>query len=63
MNNEKVNMHYRFTSNSEPTEQQLAVLMSEVGNEVRKKSKKNASRLLEKIDDEFQKAKAYYANL
>ena len=37
----ETNMYYRFTSDNEPSEEQLAVIMQEVREEVREKKSKN----------------------
>jgi hypothetical protein len=61
MDTKNVNMYYRFTSNNEPTDEQLAVIMQEVGEDVRRQSKENSRMLLERIEQEFQRAKEYHA--
>jgi hypothetical protein len=61
MDTKNVNMHYRFTSDSEPTDEQLAVIMQEVGEDVRRQSKENARKLLERIEQGFQQAQEYDA--
>jgi ribosomal protein L18E len=63
MDRKEVNMYYRFTSDDEPTDEQLAVLMEEVGEEVRRQSAEINRKLLERIEHEYQKAKEYYDSL
>jgi hypothetical protein len=60
MNKKEVDMYYRFTSNEEPTDEQLAVIMEEVGENVRRESSEISRKLREKIAREYQKAKEYY---
>ena len=59
----EVDMTYRFTQDEEPTEEQLAVIMNEVGEEVRRKSEEQSRQLLEKLEYEYQQAKERYAHL
>lgn len=47
-----VDMTYRFTWDSEPTDEQLLVLMQEVGEEARQKSEKIAKQIAENIERE-----------
>ena len=61
--NTEINMTYRFTQDDEPTEEQLAVIMKEVGEEVRQNSEEHSRQLREKLENEYQKAKERYANL
>ena len=61
--NTEINMTYRFTQDDEPTEEQLAVIMKGVGEEVRRKSEEHSRKLREKLENEYQKAKERYANL
>ncbi|MDR0572847.1 MAG: hypothetical protein LBG96_02255 [Tannerella sp.] len=63
MDRKGVNMYYRFTSDDEPTDAQLAVLMEEAGKDVRRKSAEINRKLLERIKREYQKAKEYYDGL
>jgi hypothetical protein len=60
MNKKEVDMYYRFTNDEEPTDEQLAVIMEEVGEDVRRESEEIARKLREKIACEYQKAKEYY---
>jgi hypothetical protein len=57
---EKVDMYYRFTSDEEPTDEQLTALMQEVGEDVRRQSEALSKKLLEMIEQEYQKAKVYH---
>jgi len=59
----KTNMYYRFTSDDEPSEEQLALLMQRVGDEVREKSVKLQSIIAENILRECQNAKKMFPNL
>jgi hypothetical protein len=63
MDRKEVNMYYRFTGDDEPTDEQLAVLMEEVGENVRRESAEIKRKLLERIKQEYQKAKEYYEGL
>ena len=45
-----VDMTYRFTWDSEPTDEQLLVLMQEVGEEARQKSEKIAREIVETLE-------------
>jgi len=47
-----VDMTYRFVWDSEPTDEQLLVLMQEVGEEARQKSEKIAKQIAENIERE-----------
>jgi hypothetical protein len=62
MNKKEVDMYYRFTSDEEPTDEQRAVIMEEVGEDVRRESAEIVRKLREKIVCEYQKAKEYYDN-
>jgi len=44
---------YRFTSDSEPTDEQLEALMREVGEDVRRQSAEISKRLQEQIRAEY----------
>jgi nanoRNase/pAp phosphatase (c-di-AMP/oligoRNAs hydrolase) len=57
------NMYYRFTSDDEPSEEQLMVLMQEVREEVRKKNSNIQSLIAENILREYQNAKKLFPNL
>jgi hypothetical protein len=56
----KVDMYYRFTSDEEPTDEQLAVIMEEVGEDVRQESEEIARKQHESLEREYQKAMEYY---
>ena len=58
----KVDMTYRFLWDSEPTDEQLLVLMQEVGEEVRQDHEKVAKQVLENIQRESAKARAAHIN-
>jgi hypothetical protein len=60
MDKEKVDMYYRFTSDEEPTDEQLAVIMEEVGEDVRRESAELKRKLHESLEREYQKAKERY---
>jgi len=55
----EVNMYYRFTSDNEPSEEQLSVIMQEV----REKNAKIQSLIMENILREYQNAKKMFPNL
>jgi len=59
----KTNMYYRFTSDNEPSEEQLAVIMQEVGEEVREKKSKTQSMITENILREYQNVKKLFPNI
>ena len=58
----KVDMTYRFLWDSEPTDEQLLVLMQEVGEEVRRNREKIAKQILENIRRESAKTRAAHIN-
>jgi hypothetical protein len=60
MNKKEVDMYYRFTSDEEPTDEQLAAIMEEMGEDVRRESAEILRKLREKITGEYLKAKEYY---
>ena len=62
MKNE-TNMYYRFTSDDEPSEEQLAVLMQEVGEEIRETKSKIRAIITESILRECQNAQKMFPNL
>ena len=62
MNSEK-NMYYRFTSDDEPSEEQLIILMQEVRDEVREKNSHLQSQIMENILREYQNVKKMFPNL
>ena len=59
----QTNMYYRFISDNEPSEEQLAVLMQEVREEVRKKNANLQALIMENIQREYQNAKKMFPNL
>ena len=56
-------MYYRFTSDYEPSEEQLSLLMQEVREEVREKNEKMQSIINENILREYQNVKKMFPNL
>jgi hypothetical protein len=48
-----VDMTYRFVWDSEPTDEQLLVIMQEVGEEVRQSSEKMAKQVIENLEREY----------
>jgi len=54
--NASVDMTYRFTWDTEPTDEQLLVIMQEVGEEARLKSEKIAKQIIENIGREYEHA-------
>jgi hypothetical protein len=50
--NSNVDMTYRFVWDSEPTDEQLQVIMQEVGEEARQKSEMIANLIIENIQRE-----------
>ena len=59
----KVNMYYRFTSDNEPSEEQLAVILQEVREEVQEKNANLQPLIMENIMLEYQNAKKMFPNL
>ena len=59
----KADMYYRFTSDNEPSEEQLATLMQEVRDEVCEKNKNLRSVINENILREYQNIKKMFPNL
>jgi len=59
----EANMYYRFTSDSEPTEEQLSTLMQEVREEVREKNLKLRFVVTENIKREYENVKKMFPNL
>jgi vacuolar-type H+-ATPase catalytic subunit A/Vma1 len=49
----KVDMHYRFLWDEEPTDEQLQVIMQEVGEEARRENEKIKKQLKEDIEKEY----------
>ena len=63
MVNNSNKMYYRFISDDEPSEEQLAFLMQEVRDEVREKNENLRSVINENILREYQNAKKMFPNL
>jgi len=59
----ETNMYYRFTSNSEPKEEQIAFLMQEVREEVLEKNSNLQSVIAENIQIEYENIKKIFPNL
>ena len=59
----ETNMYYRFTSDNEPKEEQLSLLMQEVNKEVQKKNSDLQSAITENIKREYENIKKIYPNL
>jgi hypothetical protein len=59
----EVDMYYRFTSDDDPTDEQLETLMLEVRDEVRKQNAGLQSIIMENIQREYEIAKKMYPNL
>ena len=59
----ETNMYYRFTSNSEPKEEQIFFLMQEVREEVREKNSNLQSIIAENIQIEYENIKKIFPNL
>jgi len=51
-----VDMTYRFLWDSEPTDEQLLVIMQEVGEEVRQSREKIAKQVIKNIENEYARA-------
>jgi len=62
MSNE-TNMYYRFTSDNEPKEEQLLILMQQVRDEVREKNSNLQSVIVENIQREYENIKKIFPNL
>lgn len=54
-------MNYRFTWDTEPTDEQLAVIMEEVAERVRKESAEIPRIIRENLDAELARARAQFA--
>jgi hypothetical protein len=54
---------YRFTSDVEPTDEQLLAIMKEVESDVRRKSAENIKQLQESIQKEYDNAKIRFQYL
>jgi hypothetical protein len=59
----KTNMYYRFTSDNEPNEEQLALLMQAVKEDVRAKNANLQAVIAENIQREYENAKRAFPNL
>jgi Spy/CpxP family protein refolding chaperone len=59
----ETNMYYRFTSDSEPQEQQLSTLMQEARREVREKNSNLQYEITENIQREYENVKKLFPNL
>jgi len=62
MENE-TNMYYRFTSDIEPKEEQLLILMQQAREEVREKNSNLQSVIVENIQREYENIKKTFPNL
>jgi hypothetical protein len=51
--NHKIDMNYRFTDDQEPSDEQLTMIMQEVGEDVRRESAEISKRLQEQIQYEY----------
>jgi hypothetical protein len=58
-----VDMYYRFTSDSEPTDEQLKVLMLEVRDDVCKQNEELQHIIMENLRKEYEKARVMYPYL
>jgi len=56
-------MYYRFTSNTEPSEEQLLMLMQRAREEVREKNSNLQSVIVENIQREYENIKKTFPNL
>ena len=59
----EIDMYYRFTSDDEPTEEQLLFLMQEVGEEVRLKNSNLQYIIEENIQREYENIKKQFPDL
>jgi hypothetical protein len=59
----EVDMYYRFTSDEEPSDEQLACLMQEVCVEVRRKNAASQAEISKNILREYEKVKKMFPNL
>jgi len=59
----KTNMYYRFTSDNEPKEEQLSLIMQAAKEEVLEKNSKLQSMITENIKREYENIKKVYPNL
>ncbi|GHS93969.1 hypothetical protein AGMMS50239_11260 [Bacteroidia bacterium] len=58
-----VNMAYRFTSDEEPTDEQLLVIMKEVEADVRQKSFERKNSIKDNLKREYDNARAMFPDL
>jgi hypothetical protein len=63
MKKEEEKMYYRFMSDYEPSEEQLAILMQEVREVVREKNVNSQLIITENIRREYQNSKKMFPNL
>jgi len=59
----EVDMYYRFTSDYEPSEEQLMALMQEMKEEVRANNSNLQALIMDNIQREYQNAKKLFPNL
>ena len=59
----EANMYYRFTSDNEPKDEQLSLLMQEARREVREKNSNLQSVITENIKREYENIKKIFPNL
>ena len=59
----EASMYYRFTSDNEPKEEQLLLLMQEVRQEVVKKNSGLESAITENIQKEYESIRKIFPNL
>ena len=59
----EANMYYRFTSDKEPKEEQLSLLMQEVREVVRDKNSNLQSVIADNIQREYESIKKMFPNL
>jgi len=59
----ETDMYYRFTSDYEPTDEQLATLMQEMIEDVREKKSNLQALIMENIQREYQNAKKMFPTL
>jgi len=59
----ETDMYYRFTSDNEPKEEQLSLLMQKMREEVREKNSNLQSVITENIKREYEKIKKTFPNL
>ena len=58
----KVDMTYSFLSDAEPTDEQLQVIMQEVGEEARDRREKVACQVVVNIEREYTRIRSAYQN-